>query len=272
MNPQNAPVVLVTGASSGIGEATARLFAEKGYRVALAARRLERLEALAEEIRAEGGPSTSLRAGEALAVRADVTSLEDIERMVAATLDAWGQIDVLVNNAGFGRLRWLEQLDPVKDIEAQLNVNLWGLIQTTRTVLPHMLERRTGYIINISSVAGWVALPTYSIYNATKFAVRGFTLALRRELRGTGVHVSGVYPGPVATEFGQHTGSQGTRRFRTPRLAVLSAEDVARAVWKLTRRPRRGVILPAYLAAAAWLEFLLPGLLDWFARRSFKRG
>ncbi len=262
MNSPSFPVAIITGASSGIGEATARLFAQKGYRVALAARRLERLEALAEEIRAAGG--------EALPLLADVTSLEDIEYMVTATLDAWGQIDVLVNNAGFGRLRWLPNLDPKKDIEAQLQVNLWGLIQTTRAVLPHMLERRSGHIINVSSVAGWVALPSYSIYNATKYGVRGFTDAMRRELRGKGVYVSGVYPGPVETEFGQHTGAK-VKSLAVPRFVVLSAEDIARVIWKLTRRPRRGVIVPWYYRPLAWVEFLLPGVVDWFVGRAFRR-
>lgn len=263
MTSSSSPVAIITGASSGIGEATARLLAEKGYRVALAARRLERLEALAKEIQSAGG--------EALVVQTDITVLADIERMIKTTLDAWGQIDVLVNNAGFGRLKWLETLDPQKDIEQQIDVNLWGVIQATRAVLPHMLARRQGLIINVSSVAGWIALPTYSIYNATKYGVRGFTEAMHRELRGTGIRVCGVYPGPVATEFNQHTGSEVAARVKRPGFLVLSAEDVARSIWRLTRRPRRAVMLPAYYWPAAWIAFFFPGVVDWILGRVFRR-
>ena len=110
------PVILITGASSGIGEATARLFAQEGYRVSLGARRLDRLESLAEEIQHAGG--------QALAVGSDLTRVEDIKNLVSSTLDRFGRLDILFNNAGFGRLDWCEQLDPVSDIDAQLRINL----------------------------------------------------------------------------------------------------------------------------------------------------
>ena len=184
------PVILVTGASSGIGEATARLFAREGYRVAMGARRLDRLETLANEIQTSGG--------QALPVAADLSRLEDIQSLVTTTLDHYGQIDVLLNNAGFGRLDWLENLDPVKDIEAQLRINLIAVIQTAREVLPHMIKRRSGHIVNMASMAGQVATPTYTVYAASKFAVRGFTEALRREVGVYGVHVSAIYPGANA--------------------------------------------------------------------------
>ena len=144
--------MLITGASSGIGAATARLFAQKGYYVVMAARRLERLEALAQEIKAAGG--------QALAVAADMQKPEDIGALVRTALDAYGQIDVLFNNAGFGRLNWLDNLQPQSDIEAQIDVNILGVIQLTRAVLPHMIARRQGQIINMASVAGFVATPT----------------------------------------------------------------------------------------------------------------
>ncbi len=126
-------VVIVTGASSGIGEATARRFGMEGSKVVLAARRVERLEALAQEI---NGMNTG---AETLVAQADLSKLEDIQRMIAETLERFGRIDVLVNNAGFGRLDWLEKLDPVKDIQAQFDVNVMGVIQTTRQALPVMI-------------------------------------------------------------------------------------------------------------------------------------
>jgi NADP-dependent 3-hydroxy acid dehydrogenase YdfG len=113
-----SPVILITGASSGIGAATARLFARHGYRLVLAARRMERLQSLADEIHAQGG--------QALPVRADVSRLEDIHCLVDTTLQEYGQIDILFNNAGFGRLNWLESLEPHQDIQAQIEVNLLG--------------------------------------------------------------------------------------------------------------------------------------------------
>jgi NADP-dependent 3-hydroxy acid dehydrogenase YdfG len=258
-----SPTIIITGASSGIGAATARVFADQGYCVALAARRLERLEALAQEIESADG--------KALPVATDVTRLDDIQNLVQATLDRFGQIDVLFNNAGFGRLDWLENLDPVNDIEAQFRVNLLGMILITRVVVPHMIERRTGHIINMGSIAGLVATPTYTVYSATKFAVRGFTEALRREVGIYGVHVSGIYPGGVATEFRQHTGAKRVTGATTPNSLRLSPEDVAQEVWRLVKRPRRTVIAPGVMRLAVWLNALLPGWVDRLIERRFTR-
>ncbi len=248
-------VVLITGASSGIGEAAARLFARQGCRVVVAARRIERLEQLATEIKAAGG--------EALPLAMDVTQPEQIDATVKAALDAYAQVDILFNNAGFGRLDWLEALDPVNDIQAQLAVDLLGVIWTTRAVLPHMYARRSGHIINMSSVAGWVAPPLYSIYSACKFGVRGFSEALRREAMPLGVHVSVIYPGSVHSEFSQHVGTGAAkRRLRTPSWLVLSAEDVAQSVVDLARHPRRGVVTPWFMGLAKFLNSHFVGLSD----------
>ena len=259
----SSPAIIITGASSGIGAATARVFADRGYRVTLAARRLERLEALAQEIKSAGG--------EALSVATDVTQLNDIRNLVQTTLNEFGQIDVLFNNAGFGRLDWLENLDPVKDIEAQFRVNLLGVILTAQAVVPHMIERRAGHIINMGSIAGLVATPTYTVYSASKFAVRGFTEALRREVGIYGVHVSGIYPGGVATEFNQHTGARRKTGATTPSSLLLSPEDVAQEVWKLVKRPRRTAVVPWVMNLAVWLNALLPGLVDGMIERRFTR-
>ena len=256
-------VVLITGASSGIGEATARLLAKKGYRLVVTARRIERLESLAGDIFAAGG--------EALPIKADVTRFTDIQRLVQAALERYGQVDVLFNNAGFGRLDWLENLDPVADIERQLQVNLLGLIQTTRAVLPHMIEKRAGHIINMSSLAGFIATPTYSIYAASKFGVRGFTEALRREVSVWNIRVSGIYPGGVETEFRGKTGLSRKTGLHTPAGLKLSADQVASAILRVVERPRRTLILPGVTKAAVWMNLLLPGLLDWLIERRFTR-
>lgn len=257
------PVVLVTGASAGIGEAAARRFARGGYRVALAARRLERLESLAGELQAGGGS--------ALAVRADLSTLEDIQSLHAAVIEAYGRVDVLVNNAGFGRLSWLEELEPVDDIRSQIEVNLLGLIWMTQTTLPGMIQQGSGHIINIGSVAGYLATPTYAVYAATKFGVRGFTNALRREIRLHGIRVTGIYPGAVATEFDQVAKIRRKTGMRTPTPLRLSAERVAEVIYGVTRRPRREVVIPGVMRLAIVIEALLPGFVDWAVERLYVR-
>jgi len=257
------PVIIITGASSGIGEAAARLFAQEGYRVALGARRVDRLVALAKEIEAQGG--------EALPIGTDCSRLMDIQNFVSATFERFGQVDVLLNNAGFGRLGWLERLDPVKDIEEQIGVNLIGAIQMAHAVLPHMIARRSGTIVNMASMAAYIATPTYSVYAASKFALRGFTEALRREVSTFGVQVVAIYPGGVKTEFSQHIGARRKTSITTPAVLRLSAEQVAGAVLKAVKHPRRGVILPWPMHIAAWGNSLFPGLVDWIIERNFTR-
>ncbi len=257
-------VVLVTGASSGFGAVAAKLFAQEGCKVILAARRMDRLEELAEELRAMGG--------EALPIEVDVTRLAEIEAMVNAALDRYDRIDILFNNAGFGRLDWLETLDPIQDIQAQINVDLLGVIWTARAVLPQMYKQRSGHIINMSSVAGWAAPPLYTVYAAAKFGVRGFTEALRREVSPFGVKVSGIYPGGAATEFQNHIGgNKAKRRFRTPAWLELTAEDVARAVVNLAKRPRRGLILPRGMALSVFINSHFMSLSDSLQARAFAR-
>jgi len=249
-------VVLITGASSGFGEEAARLFAKEGCKVVVAARRIERLQDLAASIQDQGG--------EAIAVPVDVTSHDEINLMVKTAIDLYGQIDILFNNAGFGRLNWLEDLDPDRDIETQIQVNLTGLIQTTRAVLPYMLQRGTGHIINMSSVAGWIAPSTYTIYSATKFGVRGFTDALRREVQPFGIDVSGIYPGPAVTEFSQHTGNHPMKKSRLRKyFPSMTSAYVARCVMDLARRPRRALVIPWYYRIAFFGDWTMPWLVDW---------
>jgi NADP-dependent 3-hydroxy acid dehydrogenase YdfG len=230
-------IVLITGASSGFGAAAAKRFAQEGCKIVLTARRTGRLEEMAGEIRAMGG--------DALPLSVDVTQPAQIDVMVQEAVDHYGRIDILFNNAGFGRLDWFEMLDPVQDIQAQIAVDLLGVIWTARAVLPQMYQQGNGHIINMSSLAGWVAPPLYTVYSAAKFGVRGFTEALRREAIPFGVNVSAIYPGSAATEFQTHIGpNRAKRRFKTPAWLSLSADDVARGVVELAKRPRRSLILP----------------------------
>jgi len=250
-------IVIVTGASSGIGEATAREFAREGAKVVLAARRVDRLESLAKEIAAMG------TGAEALVVQADLSKLEDIQSLIAKTLEKFSRIDVLVNNAGFGRLDWLENLDPVKDIQSQFDVNVLGVIQTTRQALPVMIKQRSGHIINMCSMAGLVATPTYSVYAACKHAVHGFSEALRRETKPWGIDVSMVYPGGVTTEFAAHAGIKRKTNATTPRFMLLTAEQVGQAVVKLVRSPRPMWIIPWLWSFTVWMNRNLNRLVDY---------
>jgi uncharacterized protein len=252
-------VVLVTGASSGFGADSAFQFAAQGAIVLMAARRVDRLTELVEKIR-QGG-------GQAYAVPLDVSERSQAEEAVQTILDNFGHIDILFNNAGFGRLDWLENLEPERDIETLLGVNLIGLIEMTRLVLPHMYRRGAGQIINMSSVAGLIAAPQYTLYSASKYGVRGFTDALRREAAPFGVRVSGIYPGPAITEFGQHAHAHAPSlraRLKLPAFLSMSSEAVAKRVVRLARHPRRQVVMPFYYRFAIAFDHLFPGLVDWF--------
>jgi len=154
-------VVLITGASSGFGEDAARLFAEEGCIVVLAARRLDRLQELVAQIQKGGGA--------AFAVPVDVTQRAEIDVMVQTVLDLYQRIDILFNNAGFGAMNWFDHLKPERSIETLIQVNLIGTMLVTRSVLPHMLKRGEGHIINMSSVAGLISPPLLTAYSASKY-------------------------------------------------------------------------------------------------------
>lgn len=254
--PLKDKVVLITGASSGFGEDAARLFARESCKVVLAARRLDRLQLLASEIQNAGG--------EALAIPVDVTERAGIDVMVQTALDLYGRIDILFNNAGFGSVNWFEKFDPDRNIETLIRVNLIGTMLVTRAVLPQMLKRREGHIINMVSVGGLIAAPTIASYSASKYGLRAFTDALRREVSPFGIHVSGIYPGPAKTEFGQkleRTRSRETiKRIKYPRL---SSEYVAGRVVDLAKRPRRTLVIPWWFRVITTFDTLFPVVVDW---------
>jgi len=211
---------VITGASLGIGRATAVLLAQQGASVLAAARDEQRLRALAAE-----QPGIEV-------LRADVT--QEADR--AALVEAAGEIDVLVNNAGIGWKGLVEEMPP-GDVRALLELNVLSLIDLTQQVLPAMLERGRGHVVNVGSVAGFVGVPGETVYCTTKFAVQGFTDGLRRELRGRGVDVTLIAPGPIKTEFL----ARATTGAPAPEPGALdygmSAEAVARAIRRaLTRR------------------------------------
>jgi hypothetical protein len=254
--PLEGKVVLITGASSGFGQDAAWFFAAEGCKVVLAARRVERLRALASRIQEEGG--------EAVAIPMDIVNSADIANMVKSALDLYGKIDILFNNAGIGRVAWFEEHSIERDIELLIRVNLIGMMQVTRKVLPHMIERREGHIINMASVAGLISPPLIVSYSASKFGIRAFTDALRREVAPFGVKVSGIYPGPARTEFGQHIGrNKAYSSFRNKINIRMSSEHVARRVVDVARRPRRSLVIPWWFRIITTFDMLFPVVVDW---------
>jgi NADP-dependent 3-hydroxy acid dehydrogenase YdfG len=208
-------VFLITGASSGIGAATARRAGEAGYRLVLGARSLERLQTLADEL---GGPER------AVAVRCDVTEWDDQQALAAAALESFGRIDVAFANAGFGATRgFLEET--VEHWRAMVLTNVYGCALTVRATLP-ALKEASGHLLLTSSVAGRRALPG-SLYSCTKWAVTAMGEAARLELNGTGVRVTLIEPGMVATPFFDTVPLEG----------ALEADDVARAVMYAVEQP-----------------------------------
>jgi len=237
-------VVIVTGASSGIGAATAQEFARRGAWVVLAARRADELEAQAQTITAAGG--------RALAVPTDITDVEQVKRLVERVRAAFGRIDVLVNNAG---VNWSKPLAETSSDEVSqlVQINLLGTMLMTHAVLPELQQGGKGAIITVGSVASHVAIEP--LYSATKFGVRGFALALRRQLAGSGISISLVTPGNIRT-----------RMTSSLQENMPGPELIARTIADLVIRPRREVIVPFKYHMIVGLDQFFPGVADFLFR------
>ncbi|MFG2255643.1 SDR family NAD(P)-dependent oxidoreductase [Streptomyces mirabilis] len=235
-------VALVTGASSGIGAATARRLAEDGASVALVARRKGRLDGVAAEIEKAGGT--------ALVVEADITDRTQAEAAVQQAVEHFGRLDTLVNNAGLMLLGPVVGAD-VDEWERMLAVNVQGLLHTTHAALPHLVKaaeagpRKVADIVNISSIAGRVAWNGYGVYNLTKFGVNGFTESLRQEVTQRHVRVGVLEPGGVDTELGSHNAPEIQGAMIAPfyeTTEVLTPDDIADGVAYMVTRPRHASI------------------------------
>jgi NADP-dependent 3-hydroxy acid dehydrogenase YdfG len=240
---------LVTGASSGIGAATARALAAEGAAVALLARRADRLEQLKAEIEAAGGT--------ALAVPADVTDAEQVAAAVQRTVDGLGRLDTVVNNAGLMRMSPASEA-PLQDWDDLVRVNIQGVLYVTRAAIPHLIDAATDSprgvadIVTISSTAGWVARPGTAVYSLTKFGVNAFSEGIRQELIGNRVRVGVVGPGTVDTEISEHLPPERRAAFdrQTAGMVKLASEDIADAVLYIVTRNRRVAVNHMLVRAA----------------------
>ena len=217
-------VVIITGASSGIGYATAKLLAQKGAKVAVGARRLDRLEKLQNEIEEQSG--------EILISKLDVTKKSECDSFVNKVLEKWGQVDVIVNNAGLMPLSFIKNLK-IDEWDRMVDVNIKGILYCTAAVLPTMLEKKSGHIINISSVAGRIIFPAGSVYCATKHAVTAFTEGLRQELSPRkNIRVTSIEPGVVQTELTNTITDESLEKFveTSKQMEALKADDIANAI------------------------------------------
>jgi short-subunit dehydrogenase len=266
-----ALTALITGGSEGIGKATALLLARQGYDLVLAARHSDRLEAVASEVRSLGR--------DVLPVVTDMRDPVQVNTLVEKTLRHYGQLDVLVNNAGVYLSGPIEAFS-LEDWHQAIDLNLWGYIYTIQALLPHFLQRGTGTIVNVSSIGGKVSVPYLTPYCTTKFAVTGLTESLHSELSPKGIHVAGIYPNVIKSNFmeraifrGKDAQDQQARKEQLEQVlkvpVVEKPEDVAQAIWDAIAHKKAEVIVgSANMSVTA--SRLFPSLMQWIFRKTFQ--
>jgi NADP-dependent 3-hydroxy acid dehydrogenase YdfG len=224
-------VVVVTGGSSGMGEATARHLAEQGSKVVIGARRVDRIDAIAAAITAAGGT--------AIAVSADVTQRDDVQKLVDAAVQTYGRIDVLINNAGVMPLSPLEQRK-YDEWDQMIDVNLRGVLHGIAAALPYMKEQKSGHIINTASVAGHKVFAASAVYSATKFAVRALSEGLRQEVKPYNIRTTIISPGAVVTELLDHISDKDVQAANRDYVGQVGipADSYARLVAFVMRQPK----------------------------------
>jgi short-subunit dehydrogenase len=249
----NKKVAIITGASSGIGAATARKLAQGGLRVVLVARRQERLVSLADEIQRQGG--------QAHVIAADLAQEAGRMSVYEQVSERYGALDVLVNNAGLGWYGYCADM-PWATAQEILKVNIEAVVQLTMLFLPGMRERDSGHIINIGSIVGSLASQGVALYSASKSFLDTFTTSLYRELANSQVRVSVVRAGPVTSEFFQTAASRPSGSPIPAERFGIEPEVVAGQVWNLLHKPRQVVYVPGWLRVAPWIEFFFGWVED----------
>ena len=252
-------VVLITGASSGIGKETAKQFAIRGSHVILVARRKHKLEQIAEDLKKF---NTSI-----LVCECDISNKVEVEKMSKIVLEKFDSIDILVNNAGFAIYGSISDLT-IEEIESQMQTNYFGMIYCIKNFLPSMLKKKSGHIVNVASVAASFGLPKITSYCASKFAMLGFSEGLKHELKGTGIGITVVSPIMVQTDFFDHPSFK-----KIPKYSLISLSDktVAKAILRAANSPRLEIIVPSVVRVAVWLKNTFPYLINPILGMAFKK-
>ena len=252
-------VVLITGASSGIGKQTAIEFAKLGSNIILVARRKNKLEQVENELK-KFNVNT-------LVCTCDVSKKDQVEKMSKIVLEKFNSIDILVNNAGFAIYGSVYDLS-INDIESQMETNYFGMIYCTKNFLPLMLEKKSGHIVNVASVAASFGLPGIASYCASKFAMLGFSEGLKHELSGTGVGITVVSPIMVKTDFFDHPSFEKMPKYSP---TSLNSKTVAKAIVQASNSSRLEIITPSIVRIAVWLKHTFPYFINPILGKSFKK-
>jgi len=252
-------VVLITGASSGIGKETAIEFAKLGANIVLVARRKDKLEQAANELK-EFHVST-------LVCQCAVSKKDQVKEMSKRVLEKFDSVDILVNNAGFAIYGSVSDLT-IDEIESQMETNYFGMIYCIKNFLPSMLQKKSGHIVNVASVAASFGLPGIASYCASKFAMLGFSEGLKHELKDTGVGITVVSPIMVRTDFFDHPSFEKMPKYSP---TSLSSKTVAKTILKAANSPRLEIIVPSVVRGAVWMKNTFPYFINPILGKSFKK-
>ena len=252
-------VVLITGASSGIGKETAIEFAKLGANIVLVARRKDKLDQVANELKEFHVSS--------LVCQCDISKKDQVKEMSKMVLEKFDFIDILVNNAGFAIYGTVSDLS-IDEIESQMETNYFGMIYCVKNFLPSMLKKKSGHIVNVASVAASFGLPGIASYCASKFAMLGFSEGLKHELKNTGVGITVVSPIMVRTDFFDHPSFETMPKYSP---MSLSSKTVAKTILKAANSPRLEIIVPSVVRGAVWMKNTFPYFINPILGRSFKK-
>ncbi|MGX2960327.1 SDR family NAD(P)-dependent oxidoreductase [Peribacillus sp. JNUCC 23] len=252
--------VVITGASGGIGKEVARKAAKQGARVVLLARNTDKLEELRNELNNQYGDV-------AYSYTLDVSDMKKIVEVFTEIYAHVGEIDVLVNNAGYGTFKEVDETD-TDEIQAMFRVNVIGLMACTKMVVSAMKRRKSGHIINVASMAGKIATPKSTLYSSTKFAVIGYSNALRLEVMRDGIHVTTVNPGPIATNFFDIADESGTYVKNIEKF-ILQPEYVADKIVSAMLTKKREINLPRFMNAISKIHTLFPNTVETLGKNAF---
>ena len=252
-------IVLITGASSGIGRESAKEFAKLGANIILVSRTKEKLDQVANELRKFNVIT--------LTCQCDVSNKDQVKEMSKMVLDKFDSVDILVNNAGFAIYGSVSDLS-IDEIESQMETNYFGMVYCIKNFLPTMIEKKTGHIVNVASVAASFGLPGIASYCASKFAMLGFSEGLKHELKNSGVGITVVSPIMVKTNFFEHPSFENMPKFSP---TSLSSKTVAKAILQAANSPRLEIIVPSVIRGAVWMKNTFPYFINPILGKSFKK-